>query len=155
MILLAGRPTRELLSTPPDPINLEYESKESLAAADDEIVHWARELGGWDRFLKWRKWKFDHRPKDAPDTHEPRHCEPSKMEAYALHLKFRTLLLESAEAHKRDWRLGWPGSRARLDTLELQLVELRAERGLPAPPPPALVALRVSEQAEKAVKLGG
>lgn len=61
-------------------------------------MHWSREVGGWDRFLKWRKWKFEHRPRDASDMQGASYREPSDMDAYALHLEFRTFLLESAGA---------------------------------------------------------
>ncbi|KAK4147433.1 uncharacterized protein C8A04DRAFT_24685 [Dichotomopilus funicola] len=122
--------------------------------AGHEGGHWTTELGDWIRFLRWRKRNFDRRVEDAPESSEPPLPDAHDVDAYALHLEFREHLLEIVTNPKKHAFVR--DSRKRLDTLEPQLAEMRAERGLPAddnPPPPALIALWEDEAAKKAAEL--
>ncbi|KAH6614586.1 hypothetical protein B0J18DRAFT_494180 [Chaetomium sp. MPI-SDFR-AT-0129] len=122
--------------------------------AGHEGGHWTTELGDWIHFLRWRKRNFDRRVKDVSESSEPPLPDVHDVDAYALHLEFREHLLEIVTNPKKHAFVR--DSRKRLDTLELQLAEMRAERGLPAddnPPPPALVALWEDEAAKKAAEL--
>lgn len=97
--------------------------------AGHEGGHWTTELGDWIRFLRWRKRKFDRRVETTPEPPLP---DAHDIDAYALHLEFCDHLIEivtnpTKYTFVRD-------SRKRLDTLEPQLAEMRAERGLPAEP---------------------
>ena len=156
LVSLAGRPTRGLISIPPDPINPAWDSREAIDMALEEGSHWTTELGIWIRFLRWRKWNFDRRVEAAPESSEPPLPDPHDVDAYALHLEFRNYLLDTVAIPEEYVLASWRNSRERLDTLEPQLAEMRAERGLPAddnPPPPALVALWADEAAKKAAEL--
>ncbi len=156
LVSLAGRPTRDLISIPPDPINPAWDSREAIDMAREEGSHWTTELGIWIRFLRWRKWNFDRRVEAAPESSEPPLPDPHDVDAYALHLEFRNYLLDTVAIPEKYVLASWRNSRERLDTLEPQLAEMRAERGLPAddnPPPPALIALWADEAAKKAAEV--
>ncbi|OAA53492.1 hypothetical protein SPI_09420 [Niveomyces insectorum RCEF 264] len=158
LISLGGRPTRELRTILPDPINPDYESDELIADAITEHSFWLHELRVWKFFLRWREVGFERRNRDRKpgSSPEPPFLEPHKVDAYALHLELRTYLIEGVKFLKEFAPSDWWQCRARLESLEPQLAEMRVERGLPAddnPPPPFLVALRAAEEAEKAAEL--
>ncbi|KAH6618161.1 hypothetical protein B0J18DRAFT_459236 [Chaetomium sp. MPI-SDFR-AT-0129] len=156
LVSLAGCPTRDLISIPSDPSNPDFDSRKAIKMAGDEASHWTSELGVWLLFLSWRKRSFDRRVEAAPESVEPPLPDPYDVDAYALHLEFRKCLLETIAIPEKYIFAHWENSRKRLDTLEPQLAEMRAERGLPAddnPPPPALVALWEDEAAKKAAEL--
>lgn len=156
LAVLGGRPTRELKTIAPDAVNPEYESADMFAAALGEYSFWASELSLWKRFVRWRKWVSNGRPDDALLWMQEALPPDPPVDAYPLHLEFRAYLLEQIEEMAKFPPPPWEEERVRLDTLEEQLAETRAERGLPSddnPPPPALLAIRAAEAARDAAGL--
>ncbi|KAK3899025.1 hypothetical protein C8A05DRAFT_46801 [Staphylotrichum tortipilum] len=143
LVALGGRPTRQMKTVPLDPINPEYESDEMFAAPLRESSYWGDELYLWKRFVRWRKWVSDSRPKDTILEFQSALPPDPPVDAYPLHIEFRAYLLERIEEMATFPPPPWENERKRLGTLEEQLAQM-IEKGLPPddnPLPPALVAI--------------